>query len=99
MSTLGKRTKLARESLGFSQEEFAKELGGVHLLILRDLENDDYSPPAQLFGAMCIVLEVSPSWLMVGEGEMKLKSHCRLTDEEKSRMPLLALYSSSRARL
>lgn len=77
-TTLGERTKRARESLGMSliqvDKQTALALGrksnSLYNLIA-DVEGAGRQPTADVLAAMAQVLGVSPGWLLAGVGPMK----------------------------
>lgn len=66
-ATFGDRLADARETLGLSQEEFAKRVG-IKLKTLVAWENDFSEPRANKLQMIAGMLNVSMVWLMTGEG-------------------------------
>lgn len=67
--TLGKRIKMARESLALSQEALGSAICRHKNTICR-YENDRRIPDAEDTQKLCDALRISPEWLLSGEGEM-----------------------------
>lgn len=66
-ATFGDRLEGAREALGLSQAELARQLG-VSLGTLRAWEEDVRAPRANRLQMMAGALNVSIRWLLTGEG-------------------------------
>ena len=68
--TIGNRLRLLREYLGFDrQEAFAKVLGLSPKTYWR-YETDNGNPAYSLLDQIIRDYDVSPTWLLTGEGEM-----------------------------
>ena len=68
VTTFGDRLAGAREQTGMTQSELAKRLG-VKKKTLEDWENDHNEPRANRLSMMAGLLNVTLSWLLIGEGE------------------------------
>ncbi|MEO9897462.1 MAG: helix-turn-helix domain-containing protein [Paracoccaceae bacterium] len=67
-ATFGDRLAAAREMSGLSQDELSRRLG-VKVSTLRNWENDLAEPRANRFFMLAGLLNVSTSWLLLGESE------------------------------
>lgn len=67
-ATFGDRVSGAREALGLSQNELARNLG-VKVKTVRNWENDTAEPRANKLQMLSGVLGVSLMWLLNGEGD------------------------------
>ncbi|WP_058313255.1 helix-turn-helix domain-containing protein [Shimia thalassica] len=66
-ATLGDRVVAAREAMGMTQKDLARQLG-VKLKTVQGWEDDRTEPRANKAQMMSGVLGVSLSWLLSGEG-------------------------------
>ena len=67
-ATFGDRLAAARENTGMTQAEFAKRLG-VKKSTMAAWEQDLSEPRANRLSMMAGILNVSITWLLMGEGE------------------------------
>lgn len=70
--SLGERIKLARKGLFKKQEDLALALG-CHKNTISRYENGKRTPDATDIQKLCDVLQISPEWLLTGEGEMRVE--------------------------
>lgn len=66
--TIGGRISVAREALGLSAVQLARRLG-VKTKTLQDWEADRAEPRANRLVMLAGVLNVSPTWVLVGKGD------------------------------
>lgn len=71
MSTIGQRLKMARESLGFDQASFAKELGQSSRDTISRWERGLSFPPSDVVSLVHEKFGINAGWLITGEGEMR----------------------------
>ena len=67
-ATFGDRLSGAREALGMDQPDLARRLG-VKVKTIRSWENDANEPRANKLQMLSVILGVSLSWLLTGEGD------------------------------
>ncbi|MBQ7607987.1 MAG: helix-turn-helix domain-containing protein [Desulfovibrionaceae bacterium] len=72
MTTISKRIVLVRDSL--TQKDFAEKLG-INPNTLRSYECGRSLPNQEVLERVCVQFSVSPSWLLLGKGEMKSKEN------------------------
>ncbi len=72
-SSIGKRIKLVRERLKLKQKEFADRLEYKNSMI-SDVEADKTTPSFALLKAMVDRFNISPTFVMTGQGQMFLNS-------------------------
>ncbi len=94
-TTYGDRIAGAREQAGMSQEEFAERLG-VKLETLKAWEEDLSEPRGNKLPRMAGLLNVSLSWLLVGEGE---GPETPALDMEQSAVELITEVESIRSQI
>ena len=82
--TANERLKISRESCGLSQVEVAKALGMVSSTLLR-WEKGDRLPKESDLKALAVIYQVTPEWILTGEGEPPLRS-LRRKDLAKARL-------------
>ncbi len=68
VTTFGDRLAGAREQSGMTQAELAKRLG-VRKKTMEEWENDHSEPRANRLSMMAGLLNVSISWLLIGQGD------------------------------
>jgi len=73
MST-GKRIRAVRNESGQSQTSFASECS-VSLRTLKAYELDERDPPSSLLLHLYLEREISPTWLLSGDGPKSVQSH------------------------
>lgn len=90
--TLGGRIMSAREALGYSTARLARYVG-VKTATMQGWESDRSEPRANKLVMLSGVLNVSPSWLMIGEGEAPTQTEQAaplvVSDEVKQELSLL----------
>ena len=69
MSSLGEKLQKVQQSFGFTQKQLA-EKAGVHFKSLNNYLTGRTTPNADVLERLCRQLNLSPSWLLLGEGEM-----------------------------
>ncbi|MCV0429833.1 MAG: helix-turn-helix domain-containing protein [Roseibium sp.] len=79
MSDIGKRLAVVRESAGFSQIPFAQKLG-VSQSSYKNYERGASPVPVSLIARICEDYEVSPAWLVLGEGAIKSELNGELVE-------------------
>lgn len=89
--SIGQRIREARKAAKLTQEYVAKK-SGIKQPTLSDLERGESASSSELV-AIAIALNVNPSWLQYGRGEMKpLPGESEAGDLDAA-MDLLALFS------
>lgn len=69
VSDIGKRLAVVRENAGYSQIPFAQKLG-VSQSSYKNYERGASPVPVGLIARICEEYDVSPAWLVMGEGEI-----------------------------
>lgn len=70
MSDIGKRLAVVRENAGYSQIPFSQKLG-VSQSSYKNYERGASPVPVGLIARICEEYDVSPAWLILGEGQIK----------------------------
>ena len=68
--SLSDRIGSLRKSLGFSQAEFAENLG-LSLTAYKNYEKGSREPPASVLVLLCTLYDVVPAWLLIGESKIR----------------------------
>ncbi|WP_409677757.1 helix-turn-helix transcriptional regulator [Paracoccus sp. (in: a-proteobacteria)] len=91
VATLGDRLTAAREAAGLSVDQLAGELG-VRPETQLGWEVDQAEPGAPLLNQIAGRLEVSPQWLLTGQGEapQELSQNAAVLDELRTLRNLLS---------
>ncbi|MEM0900883.1 MAG: helix-turn-helix domain-containing protein [Pseudomonadota bacterium] len=66
--TMGGRLVAAREAMGFTTAQFARQLG-IKSSTLQNWENDRAEPRSNKLIMLAGMLNVSPTWILTGRGE------------------------------
>lgn len=69
MNTINSRFRQVRESLGLTQEDFAKRANRTRSEI-KNIEYGKTSPKPEVIQAVCDRYGINQNWLKTGEGEM-----------------------------
>lgn len=85
--TLGERICRARDAAGLSTAQLARRLG-VKSSTLQGWESDRSEPRSNKLVLLAGVLNVSPTWLLVGRGSSPMEEDVVLTDIENVRLSL-----------
>ena len=70
IATLGARIAIARQKRGLGEKDLAQKVG-VSATYVRRYEQDLNDPSLHNLKLIAEALEVSPGWLLSGEGELK----------------------------
>lgn len=79
VSEIGKRLAVVRESAGYSQIPFAEKLG-VSQSSYKNYERGASPVPVGLVSRICEEYDVSPAWLLLGEGQIKSEMNGELVE-------------------
>ena len=78
--TIGGRLTRAREAMGLTTSELALRLG-VKTQTMHNWETDRTAPRSNRLAMLAGVLNVSPTWILVGRGEGPLVDEDTVSDE------------------
>ncbi|MEJ8474614.1 helix-turn-helix domain-containing protein [Roseibium algae] len=79
VSKIGKRLAVVRENAGFLQIPFAEKLG-VSQSSYKNYERGASPVPASLIAKVCEDYDISPAWLLLGEGQIKSEMNGKLVE-------------------
>lgn len=85
--TLGERICKARDATGFSTAQLARRLG-IKTATLHSWEADRSEPRSNKLVLLAGVLNVSPTWLLVGRGTPPIAEEPAATDLDSMRIAL-----------
>lgn len=87
---LGERLKVARTSMGLSQDDLAKKIGASRGVITNIEHNKVETPQPIVVKALCDALNIDQEWLLNGKGNMTPDN-----DAIKSAKVLAEIYSTA----
>lgn len=90
LMNIASRLKRARKSRGYTQDALANKIG-VSRGVISNIEYGKTEPQALVADAICNVLGINESWLILGQGDMENNSNL-----EKSTKLLSEIYDSAK---